>query len=402
MSALVGAGMVFFLAMVAFILIRWGKLPLKGKIPVSTWVFIAILFTSGLDVGLIMFPLTEFPVYANLKENSEYAFANPLAIEFGFWGFMIWAVYFVTCFYFCALEPKLRFFQITWVKWLNNIVIIGTCAFTAHLLFANLTWYLPSLAARDGISYAYIAIVGLTILAAVYSSTALKYVKILSVSSGGLFVVLGTGLAIYAVNQPGVDMGDYLSTLPLLSDYFAHLDEFVLPMNDYHAFYLFWWFAWSIMIGQFTARFVGNMRAVTLFLNMLIWPSVSLALWFSVLYLLYTKGIDTAGIINQLMVAVGVVFVLNSLDSLIRLYSDNLNLTVERFGKPRYIAIHAMIMMSLTTLFGMQFIKIQWIGAIVIGMGACCVLYMVTADRRHRLPNADGLLPLKLKSLSSK
>ena len=183
MSALVGSGMVFFLLMVAFILVRWGRLPLTGKIPVSTWVFIAILFTSGLDVGLVMFPLTEFPVYANQVDNSEYSFANPLAIEFGFWGFLVWAVYFVTCFYFCALEPRLGFFEISWVKWLNNIVIIGTCAFTAHLLFANLSWYLPSLSDEDSISYAYIGIVGITILAAVYSSTALKFVKILSISS---------------------------------------------------------------------------------------------------------------------------------------------------------------------------------------------------------------------------
>jgi len=391
MSALVGSGMVFFLLMVAFILVRWGRLSLTGKIPVSTWVFIAILFTSGLDVGLVMFPLTEFPVYANQVDNSEYSFANPLAIEFGFWGFLVWAVYFVTCFYFCALEPRLGFFEISWVKWLNNIVIIGTCAFTAHLLFANLSWYLPSLSDEDSISYAYIGIVGITILAAVYSSTALKFVKILSISSGGLFFLLGVGLAIYAFNQPDVAISDYLSTLPLLTEYFSHLNKFILPINDYHAFYLFWWFAWSIMIGQFTARFVGTMRTTTLFLNMLVWPSISLALWFSVLYLLYIKNIETTGIINQLMVAVGIVFVLNSLDSLIRLYSDNLNLTVQRLGKARYITLHAVLMMGLTALFGMQFIRIQWIGALVIFMGACCVLYMCHSQRRKQLPPADAL-----------
>lgn len=395
MLTLVGVGMICSLAIVVIILLRWGQLPLQGKIPVSTWVFVAILFTSGLDVGLIMFPLTEFPVYDNLEENSEYAFANPLAIEFGFWGFMIWAIYFMTCFYFCALEPKLQFFQITWVKWLNNTVIIGTCAFTAHLLFANLSWYLPALAGDNDFSYIYLAIVGLTILAAVYSSTELKFVKILSISSGCLFFILTISLGTYAMMQPGIDAGDYLNTLPLLTDYFAHLHEFVLPINDYHAFYLFWWFAWSIMIGQFTARFVGNMRTITLFLNMLIWPSISLALWFSVLYLFYTNGIDTSGAINLAMVAVGIVFVLNSLDSLIRLYSDNLNLTVARYGKPRYILLHATLMMSLTTLFGLQFIRIQWVGAIVIGIGFCCAIYLAKSDKRAQLPAADVLMKLK-------
>ena len=42
------------------------------------------------------------------------------------------------------------------------------------------------------------------------------------------------------------------------SGYFAELPRFILPLSDYHAFYLFWWFAWSIMIGQFVSRFVGG------------------------------------------------------------------------------------------------------------------------------------------------
>ncbi|MCZ6912801.1 MAG: BCCT family transporter, partial [Proteobacteria bacterium] len=76
---------------------RWGNVRCTGTIPVSFFTFIAILFTSGLDVGLIMFPLVDFELYAN---EQEYSFANPLAIEFGFWGFLVWAFYFLTTFYF--------------------------------------------------------------------------------------------------------------------------------------------------------------------------------------------------------------------------------------------------------------------------------------------------------------
>ncbi|HEA15557.1 MAG TPA: BCCT family transporter, partial [Pseudoalteromonas prydzensis] len=36
-------------------------------------------------------------------------------------------------------------------------------------------------------------------------------------------------------------------TLGSIGTYFANINEFVLPLNDYHEFYLFWWFAWSIM-----------------------------------------------------------------------------------------------------------------------------------------------------------
>jgi choline-glycine betaine transporter len=391
---LVSIGMLFFMAMVVFILARWGNLKLNGRYPVSTLTFVAILFTSGLDVGLIMFPLTEFPVYADIQKNSEYAFANPLAIEFGFWGFLVWAIYFVTCFYFCAIEPKVKFFEIPLVKWSNNIVIIGTCAFTAHLLFANLSWYLPEIAAGDGFPWYYALIVGATILFSVYSSTDIKFVKILSLSSGGLFFALIIGLGSVALLSDKVSASDYLSTLPLLTNYFAHLDRFILPINDYHAFYLFWWFAWSIMIGQFTARFVGNMSTLKLFLCMLIWPSLSIGLWFSVLYVFHLKGLQTTGFINLAMVFVGIVFVINSLDSLIRLYSDNLNLTVARFGRYKYIGLHAFLMMLLTVLFSLQFIKIQWVGALVIGISLCCFVYILLGKHQQPLPKTKVLISI--------
>ena len=56
--------------------VRWGQSVCTGPMPVSFFTFIAILFTSGLDVGLIMFPLVDFELYAT---EVEYGFANPLA-----------------------------------------------------------------------------------------------------------------------------------------------------------------------------------------------------------------------------------------------------------------------------------------------------------------------------------
>ena len=57
----------------------------------GTATLIAILFTSGLDVGLILFPLLDFDRYTT---GAPYQFANPLAIEFGFWGFRGRGLYF--------------------------------------------------------------------------------------------------------------------------------------------------------------------------------------------------------------------------------------------------------------------------------------------------------------------
>lgn len=97
------------------------------------------------------------------------------------------------------------------------------------------------------------------------------------------------------------------------------------------------------------------------------------------------------------MVGVGIVFVLNSLDSLIRLYSDNLNLTVSRLGKLRYIILHSLLMISLTVLFSLQFIRIQWVEALVIGIGFSCLIYLLIARRWQKLPNAAPLFGIKSK-----
>ncbi len=371
-------GVLLALGLVAFFVVKWWNLRCVGVTPVHLFTFIAILFTSGLDVGLIMFPLTEFGGYA---EDPAYAFANPLAIEFGFWGFLIWAFYFLTAFYFCVIEPRVKFFEIPLVKLINNVVIIGTCAFTASLFLIYLPGYLPEVGDGESVVTTFYIIVFVVILAAAYSSTDLKYVRILSVGSTFLFLALILGMWAAA----GMGMTGFVDTGSNISAYFANLHKFVLPLTDYHAFYLFWWFAWSIMIGQFTSRFVGGLTTWQLLAALLIFPSIPLAIWFTVLYYYHLNGISTAGVTNIAMVIVGVTFVINSLDSLIRLYTDNLNMTVERFGKAAYVAGNVALLFVLTLLFQSQWLQIQWIGAVVVGLYLACVVYILLAKRNEVL-----------------
>ncbi|MEI5637960.1 MULTISPECIES: BCCT family transporter [unclassified Pseudoalteromonas] len=376
MTVWLSAGIIFTLLAIAFILVKWGNLQCVGVTPVKTFTFIAILFTSGLDVGLIMFPLTEFAGYADIKASPEYGFTNPLAIEFGFWGFLIWGFYFLTCFYFCVIEPKVKFFEIPWVKFINNLVIIGTCAFTAFLLLSNLPWYLPSVGDGESVIPTFYLIVFAAIAFAVYSSTSLKYVRFLSITTTWVFIGLIAFMWAAAFLFGDSEMSAYTDNLVLLGDYFANIHQFVLPLNDYHEFYLFWWFAWSIMIGQFTSRFVGGLKTYQVLAAMLVFPSIPIAAWFSVLYHYHEAGIPTTGIKNFAMVFVGVVFVINSLDSLIRLYTDNLNLTVSRLGKRNYILFNIVALSLLTLLFKLNFLQIQWVGALVIGLFFSCFAYI--------------------------
>ncbi len=356
MQAILSLGVIGVLILSLGLVWRWGNRILHGTMPARTFAFFAILFTSGLDVGLIMFPLTEFPIY---EMEAEYGFTNPLAVAFGFWGFFIWLFYFLTTVYFCVIEPRLKIFEIPWVKLVNNAIVIATCAFTGFLFLQYLPDYIEGItpAVRFGL-------VALVLLVAVFSSTDIRYVKLLSLSSTWLFFSLILVMWLYG----GLGVGGLARNLGQLGDYFGNLHRFVLPFNDYHAFYLFWWFAWSIMIGQFVSRFVSGLRTWQLLLALLTIPSIPIAIWFSVLYGIYTEGLEVAGLLNGFMVLVGIIFVTNSLDSLTRVYSDNLELTVARFGRWRYVVGHWLLLYSLILFYQFTPLEIEWIGLVVIGL----------------------------------
>jgi hypothetical protein len=74
-------------------------------------------------------------------------------------------------------------------------------------------------------------------------------------------------------------------------------------------------------------------------LVLLVIPSIPIAVWFSVLYYHYLHEIAIPSLYNLAMVTVGVIFVVNSLDSLMRLHTDNPDLTAQRFGQvfPWYV-----------------------------------------------------------------
>lgn len=369
MQSILSIAVIVVLLASLMLVIRWGNLILVGQLPTRFFAFFAILFTSGLDVGLIMFPLTEFPVYST---EPDYGFTNPLAIEFGFWGFMIWVFYFLTTFYFAVLEPKLQLFQIPWVKLVNNVIIIATCAFTGYLFLTYVPDYIP------GISpVAQFALVAVLVLFAVCSSTDIRYVKILSLSSTWLFFALI--VLVWRSGELGV--GGLLGNLQQIGGYFGNLHRFVLPFNDYHAFYLFWWFAWSIMIGQFVARFVTSLTTWQLLLALLIIPSIPIALWFAVLFEVYEQGRDITGMLNVFMVGVGIIFVVNSLDSLTRLYSDNLALTVERLGRRNYLVLHWCLLYGLILLYQFTPLQIEWIGLTVILLYGVIAILIVQRRR---------------------
>jgi choline-glycine betaine transporter len=273
-----------------------------------------------------------------------------------------------------VIEPKLKLFEIPWVKFVNNLVIIATCAFTGYLFLTYLPGYFPIF---EG--YLKYVIVAAVVLCAVLSSTDIRYVKLLSLGSTWLFFAL-IAVMWFASGMGVIGFGQ---TITGIGEYFTNIHKFVRPLTDYHAFYLFWWFAWSIMIGQFVARFVGGLSTRQLLFALLVFPSIPIAIWFTVLYHYHSAALEISPVFKIAMVCVGVVFVINSLDSLTRLYSDNLGLTVKRLGGPVYVLFHWILLFSLILAYQKTPFKIEWVGLVVIGIYT--TIYILLVGRRHQL-----------------
>jgi hypothetical protein len=80
------------------------------------------------------------------------------------------------------------------------------------------------------------------------------------------------------------------------------------------------------------------------------------------------EGIDIVPALSWRMIAVGILFVINSLDSLTRLYTQNINLTVARLGTVRYIGLHWGLLFGLVLLYQFTPFKIEWVGLVVIAI----------------------------------
>ena len=88
------------------------------------------------------------------------------------------------------------------------------------------------------------------------------------------------------------------------------------------------------------------------------------------------------------MMGVGVLFVVNSLDSLTRLYTQNTGLTVERLGTGRYVALNWVVLIALVLAFQFTPFKIEWVGLVVVGIYAA--IYSLIFMRRAALRSVSA------------
>ncbi len=142
---------------------------------------------------------------------------------------------------------------------------------------------------------------------------------------------------------------------------------------------------------------------------MLVVPSIAIGTWFTVLYQLHSDGRAIADYVKIAMIVVGLLMVVNSLDSLVRLYTDNLGLTTKRLGRRNYFLGNVTALSALTLFFSLDFLRIQWVGALVIAIYFSCITYIllrkwkvVAAIRTAPSANILDFDRIKLESTASK
>ena len=67
----------------------------------------------------------------------------------------------------------------------------------------------------------------------------IKYVRFLSISTTWLFIALIAFMWFGAFVGSDAQTSAFVDNLALIGGYFGNIDEFVLPLNDYHAFIYF-------------------------------------------------------------------------------------------------------------------------------------------------------------------
>ncbi len=357
MSTIIGIGVVGILILGAVLMFMYRKNTLTGSEPASITALIAILFTSGLDGGFILLPLFEYNQYTT---DEVYQFTNPLAIEMGFLGISAWAMYFVSTLYFLTLEPKLKFFEILWVKRLSACVVVATCAFTLSLFLDLMPYYLP-----DQLKQNTWLLGGLTTIIIV-ASLVISINTLLMTLVSKVSVITFLLLCCYLAWLIQLDFTDIAQSISYDSDYFNHAHRFILPFNDYHEFYLAWWMTWSIMLGQFVAKFVRNLKPVTLFFVMTILPLLPSFIWFSLLFQFFENGYVLSTASQLVMLILGCGFVINSIDFMVASYSQTFNLTLSKQGPVKFVIFNTGILVILTCLFQSQWVFVQTAASLVV------------------------------------
>ncbi len=306
----------FIIYCMALVVLPVGKLRLGGedaKPDFSLWSWFAMLFASGMGIGLMFWSVAEPIAYysnwygtpLNVEPNTDAAAQLALAATMYHWGLHAWAIYAVVGLalaFFCynknlPLTLRSAFYPILGERiwgWPGHIVDILAVLATLFGLATSLGLGAKQASAglnfvfgfHDGIGLQITVIAGVTLLAVISVVRGIhggvKLLSLINMIFGLIFFlfVLLSGPTLTLLGWVGDTAVAYANNLFKLSNWVARDDQQWL--HGWSVFYWAWWIAWSPFVGMFIAR-VSRGRTVREFIGAVILvPTTVTLLWMGV------------------------------------------------------------------------------------------------------------------------
>ncbi len=315
----------YLIALLAIAFSRYGQVRLGGpdaEPEFSTLAWLAMLFSSGMGVGLLFFGVSE-PIYHFLSGGGSFFQVPPqtpaagrtaTALTMFHWGFHPWAVYGIVglglAFFTFNRGLPLSFRSIFYPVWGSRIYgwrghVVDLIAVIATVFGLATSIGLAALQIDAGLSFVatnYLP-VGLlagtwrpiAVIAVVVSVTTLSTLagidagikRLSKVNIGLMMALLGlvavAGPTVYLLDVFSSGLAAYLGNLVELSFYAeAFAGDGAGWQHSYTIFYWGFWIAWSPFVGMFLAR-ISKGRTVREFVTSVLFiPSLFSLVWMAV------------------------------------------------------------------------------------------------------------------------
>ncbi|MFC7212574.1 BCCT family transporter [Saliphagus sp. GCM10025334] len=315
------------IAVVYFALSKYGRIRLGGvnaEKEFSDFAWIAMLFSAGMGIGLIVFSVSETmynlqtvpPYFAGVEAETPAAGHAALVQSFFHWGLAPWGIYALVGlglgFFAYNRGLPLTFRSIFWpvlgeriYGWPGHVIDILAVFATLFGLATSLG--LGAQQATTGVAYVGSQLFGVTIpettMSHVVLITVITLIAVGSVAAGlekgvkrlsninayFMFLMLAflliAGPTLYLLGAFSSALGTYFTSLIEISFFTGTFggDEATGWLGGWTFFYWAWWIAWSPFVGMFIAR-ISKGRTIREFVaGVLIVPTLFGTFWFSTL-----------------------------------------------------------------------------------------------------------------------
>jgi len=310
----------FFVGSALFLMLsRFGKIrlgPDDSRPEFNTVAWFAMLFTTGMGIGLVFYGVAEPVTHLNTPRSGELeggtteAAGEAFATTLFHWSFHPWAVYIalgLSLGYFAfrkglPLRPASALYPLIGDRaygWMGNTVDILAVFGTIFGLATSLG--LGTMQINSGLNQVFgMPVSGLSQTIIICFITAIALYSVISGIDKGmrrlsvlnlwlafilmLFVFL-VGPKLWMASAMLTGLGDYLSNIVQWSLSFPSpmADEAAATFSiDWTLFYWGWWISWSPFVGIFLARISYGRRIRDFILGALIAPTVVSILWFGI------------------------------------------------------------------------------------------------------------------------